>query len=148
MVLTTSQLVDPIVGIWDVITTLCTTFALNWTLMNSTLAKFEELVTLMLPIIINHVKLTKEVCRFYGQPCKLTLEQCLLNFILYFKHDNVTIHGTFMWNWSKNLFAIMCYSFCHALMRLCKSDLMVDYQGKGYLGKGDLKFLEFHRMHW
>jgi hypothetical protein len=147
MVLTASQLVDPIVGIWDVITTLCTTFALDWTLMNSTLAKFEELVT-MLPIIINHVKSTKEVCRFYGQPCKLTLEQCPLNFILYFKHDNVTIHGTVMWNWSKNLFAVMCYSFCHALMRLCKLDLMVGYQGKGYLGKGDLKFLKFHQMHW
>jgi hypothetical protein len=93
MVSNANQLVDPIVGIWDVIRTLRTTLALYWTLMNFTLAKFKKLVTLVLPIIINHVKSTKEVCRFYGQPCKLTLEQCLLNFILYFKHDNSTWHN-------------------------------------------------------
>jgi hypothetical protein len=38
MVSNVNQSVDPTIGIWDVITTLCTTFALFWTLMNFTLA--------------------------------------------------------------------------------------------------------------
>jgi hypothetical protein len=32
---------------------------------------------------------------------KLTLEQCLFNFILYMKHDNV-MYDASMWNWSKS----------------------------------------------
>jgi hypothetical protein len=59
------------------------------------------LATLVVPNIINHARLTEEVCNLFGWPCKLTLKQCLLNFLLYFKHDNVTIHDAFMWNWSK-----------------------------------------------
>jgi hypothetical protein len=51
------------------------------------------------------------------QPCKLTPKQCLLNFILYFKHDNVTMTHSCEIGW-RLLFVMMHYSFCHALMRL------------------------------
>ncbi len=37
-----------------------------------------------------------------SRPCKLLLEQHLLNFILYIKHNNVRMYNAFMWNWSKN----------------------------------------------
>jgi hypothetical protein len=50
------------------------------------------------PNIINHARTTKEVGKLFDQPSKLTPKQCLLNFILYFQHDNVTMHDTFMWN--------------------------------------------------
>jgi hypothetical protein len=36
-----------------------------------------------------------------GHPSKLCLEQCLLEFILYMKHDNVYMYDIFLWNWSK-----------------------------------------------
>jgi len=34
---------------------------------------------------------------------KLCLEQCLLEFILYMKHDNVYMYDVFLWNWSKGV---------------------------------------------
>jgi hypothetical protein len=42
-----------------------------------------------------------EVSIVSSKPSKLTLEQCLFNFILYMKHNNITMYHTFMWNWSK-----------------------------------------------
>jgi len=32
---------------------------------------------------------------------KLSHKQHFLNFILYMKHDNVTMYDAFMWDWSK-----------------------------------------------
>lgn len=32
---------------------------------------------------------------------KLTLERHFMNFILFMKHDNITMYGSFMWNSSK-----------------------------------------------
>lgn len=32
---------------------------------------------------------------------ELTPEQCLLNFILYMKHDNVIYLDSMFWNWSR-----------------------------------------------
>jgi hypothetical protein len=45
--------------------------------------------------------ITCEVLVILGMPSKLTPEQCLFNFILYMKHDNITMYDAFMWNWSK-----------------------------------------------
>jgi hypothetical protein len=45
-------------------------------------------------------KVIGEVPIVLGKPSKLTLEPRFLNFILYMKHDNVTMYATFMWNWS------------------------------------------------
>ncbi len=42
-----------------------------------------------------------EVLVVSNKPSKLTFEQCLLNFILYMKHDNVIMYVAFMWNWLK-----------------------------------------------
>jgi len=69
-------------------------------------------MTLVVLIIINHGRSIEEVHRLFGQ--LLTLKQCILNFILYFKHVNATMHDTFMWNWSKtfvcddSLFILSC----------------------------------------
>jgi hypothetical protein len=35
-----------------------------------------------------------------SRPSKL-MPKHLLNYIIYMKHDNVTMYVTFMWNWSK-----------------------------------------------
>jgi hypothetical protein len=43
---------------------------------------FQELMTVVVPNIINHARSTKEVGKLSGQPCNLTPKQCLLNFIL------------------------------------------------------------------
>jgi hypothetical protein len=42
-----------------------------------------------------------EILVVSSRPSKLTLEQHLLNFILYTKHNNVTKCDAFMWNWSE-----------------------------------------------
>lgn len=55
----------------------------------------------MVSTIINHAKSTSEVHRLSGRPCRWIPKQRLSNFILHLKHDNVTMHDAFMWNWSK-----------------------------------------------
>ncbi len=45
--------------------------------------------------------ITSEVSIVSRKPSKLALGQCLFNFILYMKHNNITMYDTFMWNWSK-----------------------------------------------
>ncbi len=50
MMLGASQLVDPNIGVWDILTTLCRTLGLFLTLMNFILAKFDELETFVMPI--------------------------------------------------------------------------------------------------
>ncbi len=37
-----------------------------------------------------------------GKPSKLELEQQLLCFMLFIKHNNITIYDAFMWNWAKS----------------------------------------------
>jgi len=78
-------------------------------------------MTVVVPNIINHARSTKEVGKLFGQPSKLTPKQCLLNFILYFKHDNVTMQDTFMWNWFKT-------SICDAALFIlpCINEAIVD----------------------
>ncbi len=80
-----------------ILATLCTTPRLFKTLTNFTSTKFEELTTVVRKIIF-HARSTKEVCKLSDRPCKSTPKQCLLNFILYFKHDKVTMHDEFMCN--------------------------------------------------
>jgi len=79
-----------------------TTPSLFKTLTNFTLQKFEELVALVVPTIDTHVQSTNDAHIVCGRPTKLTLEQQLLQFILYMKHDNVVMFDAFMWNWSKS----------------------------------------------
>jgi hypothetical protein len=77
--------------------TMCTMVSLFKTFNNFLLEKFEELVQLVVQIIINHASSTREQYRIFKQPSKLSLEQHLLNFILYIKHDNVTKYDVFLW---------------------------------------------------
>ncbi len=37
-----------------------------------------------------------------GSSSKLTLEQHVQQFILYMKHDNVSMYDALVWNWSKS----------------------------------------------
>jgi hypothetical protein len=43
----------------------------------------------------------KDALMVMGRPSKLGLEQQLSCFILFMKHNNVTIYDAFMWNWAK-----------------------------------------------
>jgi hypothetical protein len=56
-----------------------------------------------------------------GKLSKLTLKQRLLNFILYMKHDNVTMYVAFMWNWPK-------YALCDDVIFIasCMNDALED----------------------
>ncbi len=45
---------------------------------------------------------TGEPHHICGRLSKLTLEQHLLSFILYMKHNNITKYYAFLWNWSKS----------------------------------------------
>ncbi len=85
------QSVDHTIGVWDVLATMWTTPSLFKTLTNFTLQKFEELVALVVPTIDTHVQSTNDAHIVCGRPTKLTLEQQLLQFILYMKHDNAVM---------------------------------------------------------
>jgi hypothetical protein len=61
MVPSAGQLMDPNVEVVDILTTLHTTPRLFQMLKNFTLVKFKKLVVLVVPTIINHVRLTIEV---------------------------------------------------------------------------------------
>jgi hypothetical protein len=54
---------------------------------------------LVVPTIFNYMRLISGTHRFSGQPCKLMIRKKFLNFILYFKQENVTVHDAFVWNW-------------------------------------------------
>jgi hypothetical protein len=55
----------------------------------------------VLSTIIAHVRSIEVPHHIFERPSKLTLEQCLLNFILYIKHNNVTKYDAFLWKWKK-----------------------------------------------
>jgi hypothetical protein len=75
------------VGVWDILMTMRAIPSLFKSLTNFTLGEFEELVQLVVPTIISHAKSTWEPHYTIGRPSKL--EQRLLSFILFMKHDNV-----------------------------------------------------------
>jgi len=56
----------------------------------------------VVPTIIGHARFTEEPHHIYERSSKLTLKQCLLNFILYIKHNNVTKYDAFLWIWSNS----------------------------------------------
>ncbi len=69
------------------------------TLTNYTLEEF-ELKLFVVPIIMTNMRSTCEAHILVGRSSKLNFEQCLLNFILYMKHDNMTMSHAFMSNFA------------------------------------------------
>jgi len=68
------------------------------TLTNFNLLELEDLFVLVVPTIQAHAKTTNEVRIVLKWSTKFTLDQCLLKFILYMKHDNLIMYDAFMWN--------------------------------------------------
>jgi hypothetical protein len=66
------QFVDPNIGVWDVLATMRPMPSLFKSLTNFSLTEFEELVQLVVPTIIGHVKFTGEPQHIYGRPSKFT----------------------------------------------------------------------------
>jgi hypothetical protein len=94
------QLINHKMGVWDVLSTMWITLGLLKTLTNFILSKFEELCVLVVPTMEAHVRAIAEAHISPKWPTKLIPNQCLLQFILYMKHDNVVMYDVFMWNWS------------------------------------------------
>jgi hypothetical protein len=90
------QLVKPSINVQDIMVTMWTMVSLFKTFINFLLEEFEELMQLVVQIIINRASSTREPYCIFKQPSKLSLEQHLLNFILYMKHDNVTKYDVFL----------------------------------------------------
>jgi hypothetical protein len=86
-------------------------------LTNLILGKFEELAQLMVPTIISHARSIGEPHHIIGRLSKLALKLRLFDFILFMKHEYVTIYDVVMWNWSKNaindggIFIAFCINF-------------------------------------
>jgi hypothetical protein len=88
------QLIKPNISVQDIMVTMWTMVSLFKTFINFLLEELEELVQL---VIINHASSKREQYHIFKQPSKLSLEQHLLNFILYMKHGNVTKYDVFLW---------------------------------------------------
>jgi hypothetical protein len=88
--------VDPTNSVQDVLITLQSTPTLFKNLTNFTTINFEDLASIMAPSIISHAQSTSETPIVSRRPSKLSLEQWFLNFVFFFKHDNVTTYDSFM----------------------------------------------------
>ena len=97
------QSVNPHEGVRDVLATMRSTPSFFKGNMNFTLQEFDELCLLVVSVIITNAHSIGQNRILSGWPSKLSQEQRILNFLLYLKHDNITILDTFMWNWSKNV---------------------------------------------
>lgn len=71
-------------------------------LTNFTLHEWGELCNHVLPIIRSHARSTGEAHHLQGRPTKLSLEERLLNVVLYMKHDNTVVRDSHKWNWSRS----------------------------------------------
>ncbi len=118
------QLVKPSINVKDIMVTMWTMVSLFKTFINFLLEEFEKLVQLVVQIIINHASSIREWYHIFKQPSKLSLEQHLLNFILYIKHDNVTKYDVFLWllelkkkcnKWWQHFYCIL-HQFFHNLL--------------------------------
>jgi hypothetical protein len=94
--------VDPTIGVRVVLTKLQSTPTLFKNLINFIAIEFEDLASIVVLTIISHAWSTSETLIVFRRPSKFSLERCLLNFVFFLKHDNVTEYDPFMWNWAKN----------------------------------------------
>jgi hypothetical protein len=94
--------VDPTNSVQDVLITLQSTPTLFKNQTNFIATDLEDLASIMAPTIISHAQFTGETPIVSRRPSKLSLEQQFLNFVFFFKHDNVTTYDFFMWNWAKS----------------------------------------------
>jgi hypothetical protein len=93
---------DTNIGVQDVLTTIQAMPSLFKSLTNLSLTKFEELVQLVVPNIIGHVRSSGESHHIFERPSKFTPKQHLFNFILYMKHNNITKYDASLSNQSKS----------------------------------------------
>lgn len=69
-------------------------------MINFFIEEFMELYTFVVLTIESNAWSTGHRHIILDCPSKLTLEQRLLNFVLYMKHDNVIYLDSILWNWS------------------------------------------------
>jgi hypothetical protein len=96
------QTVDHATGVRNVLETMKIVPSVFKVLTNFTTTEFEEISSIVCPIIVSHARSTGEIIRGAGRPPKLSPQQRLLAFLLYLKHDNTTIFEAFQWNWAKS----------------------------------------------
>ena len=94
--------VNPHEGVCDVLGSMRSTPGLFKTLTNFSTEEFDNLYQIVCPTISAHARSTIDLCVLPGRPSKLTLEQRLLGFLLYMKHDPTTTLPSFLWNWDKS----------------------------------------------
>jgi hypothetical protein len=75
--------VDLTTNVRDVLTTLRSTPILFKNLNNFTTAEFMDLASIVVPTIISHAWSIGETPIISKRPPKLSLEQCLLNFVIF-----------------------------------------------------------------
>lgn len=94
--------VDPSVGVTDQLASLTRMPSLFATVTNLTVEMFEELASLVCPVLQSHARATGDFHSGRGRPSKLSPEQRLLSFLLFLKHDNTSVFDGHHWNWSKS----------------------------------------------
>ena len=94
--------VDHDAPVRDYLTTIRSTPYLFQTITNFTAEEFEELCTVVCPVIILHARSTGQLRGQGGRPPKLLPEQRLLNFVMFLKHDNTATFDSCQWNWARS----------------------------------------------
>ena len=70
-------------------------------LTNFSIPEFAKLCHLVCLTIVAHAQSKGAIRVLSGHPLKLSLEQRLLGFLLYMKHDPTLSFPSFLWNWLK-----------------------------------------------
>ena len=83
------QSVNPNVGVMNVFNHMREVSTLFKVLTNFEVPNFDEFASLVCPTICDNARSTTCESIMSGKPMKLTLEQHLLDFIMYLKHNNV-----------------------------------------------------------
>lgn len=94
--------VDRDAPVRDYLSTVRSTKYLCQPITNFTTEEFEELCTVVCPVIQLHARSTGEIRGPGGRPLKLQPEQRLLTFVMFLKHDNSAAFDSCQWNWAKS----------------------------------------------
>ena len=96
------DLVNPHERVHDMLGSMRSIPRLIKVLTNFSVEEFDDLYRIVCPTISAHARLTGDIRVLPGHPSKLNLEQRLLGFLLYLKHDPTTALLGFLWNWGKS----------------------------------------------
>jgi hypothetical protein len=116
------QSVNPAYGVRDVYACLSKTPAIFRNMTNFSVEEFEELASLVCPVIALTSRSSGQL-KLAGRPPKLHPAQRLLNFLMFLKHDNSCNHDAFQWNWARSSICDDSIFIAKCIVETCANEI-------------------------